>query len=101
MYAGQSYVIYGSTINLGTIDLSVALSSTQGFTVLGGSEGDWSGSSVASAGDVNDDGFDDIIIGAYYASPISRIEAGQSYVIYGAGSDPQSNQPENLQASQH
>ena len=47
-----------------TIDLSKALNSTQGFTILGGAAYDMSGISVASAGDVNNDGFDDIIIGA-------------------------------------
>ena len=55
-------MIYGTATNPGTIDLSVALSSTQGFAILGGATGDFSGNSVASAGDVNNDGFDDIII---------------------------------------
>ena len=86
--AGQSYVIYGSATNPGTIDLSVALSSTQGFTILGGAADDYSGRSIASAGDVNNDGYDDIIIGAYGADPSSRIEAGQSYVIYGSATNP-------------
>ncbi|MEZ5875292.1 MAG: integrin alpha [Hyphomicrobiales bacterium] len=41
--------------------------------------GDRSGSSVASAGDVNGDGFDDVIIGAYRANAY----AGESYVVFG------------------
>ena len=86
--AGQSYVIYGTATNPGTIDLLIALSSTQGFAILGAAEGDFSGSSVASAGDVNNDGYSDIIIGALYADPNSRSYAGQSYVIYGAGIVP-------------
>ena len=32
---------------------------------------------------MNGDDFDDIIIGAYGASPYSRFQAGTSYVIYG------------------
>ena len=81
-------MIYGSATNPGTIDLSTALSSTQGFTILGGASGDWSGWSVASAGDVNNDGYSDIIIGAPHAYPSSRSDAGQSYVIYGSATNP-------------
>lgn len=79
--AGISYVIYGSSINPGTIDLINTLG-TKGFTVNGGANDDYSGSSVSSAGDVNGDGYDDIIIGAYRATPSSRTFAGISYVIY-------------------
>ena len=73
-----------SATNPGTIDLSIALKSTQGFTILGGAADDQSGWSVASAGDVNNDGYDDIIIGAPDANSGSRLYAGQSYVIYGS-----------------
>jgi hypothetical protein len=38
---------------------------------------DLSGSSVSSAGDVNGDGLDDLIVGAWSAN------AGKSYVIFG------------------
>ena len=49
-------------------------------------DGDRSGSSV-SAGDFNADGIDDLIIGAYLASPDGRTSAGQSYVVYGRDTD--------------
>lgn len=65
-----------------TIDLSVSLG-TKGFAIYGAAANDWSGWSVSSAGDVNHDGFADIIIGAYLADPSSRTNAGTSYVIYG------------------
>jgi len=39
---------------------------------------------VSSAGDVNGDGFCDVIIGAALSSPInSRGEAGVTYVVFG------------------
>ena len=56
-----------------------------GFRIEGGAVGDQSGFSVSGAGDVNGDGFDDVIVGAAYASPNSRIGSGESYVIFGTG----------------
>lgn len=43
---------------------------------------DWSGYSVSNAGDVNGDGFDDVIIGARHADPTGG-DAGASYVLFG------------------
>jgi len=41
-----------------------ALDGANGFRLDGIGAGDWSGRSVASAGDVNGDGYDDLIVGA-------------------------------------
>ena len=54
---------FSSLINLSS------LNGTNGFRLDGVAGDDQSGRSVASAGDVNGDGFADLIIGALYADP--------------------------------
>ena len=68
--AGQSYVVFGQAGGFSpSIDLSSSfLNGSNGF-VLNGNTGDFSGSSVSGAGDINGDGFDDLIIGATGADP--------------------------------
>jgi hypothetical protein len=91
-YAGQSYVVFGSNSGFGAgLDLST-LNGSNGFAINGIAADDQSGFSVSSAGDVNDDGFDDLIIGAYRADPNGISYAGQSYVLFGQGTTP-TNQP--------
>ncbi|MEH1837381.1 MAG: hypothetical protein V7L20_01110 [Nostoc sp.] len=82
--AGQSYVVFGGR-NLGsdgTLNLS-DLNGTNGFIINGIAKYDSSGSSVSNGGDINNDGIDDLIIGARYASPNGNFDAGQSYVVFG------------------
>ncbi|MBD2436066.1 FG-GAP repeat protein [Nostoc sp. FACHB-110] len=83
-YAGQSYVVFGGTnvASKGYLNLS-ELNGSNGFAINGIAAGDFSGVSVSKAGDINHDGIDDVIIGAYLASPNGITNAGQSYVIYG------------------
>jgi VCBS repeat-containing protein len=81
--AGESYVVFGkesgfaSSINLSTLD------GADGFRLDGISTGDHNAYSVASAGDLNGDGFDDLVIGARYAEPSGDTRFGESYVVFG------------------
>ncbi|MCF6300734.1 MAG: integrin alpha, partial [Proteobacteria bacterium] len=64
-----------------SLDLS-DLNGSNGFVISGENPFDFSGTSSA-AGDINGDGVDDLIIGAYRADPNGIIAAGNSYVVYG------------------
>ena len=87
--SGETYVVYGgaSAPQGGALDLSM-LDGTNGFILNGIDGGDRSGNSVSSAGDVNGDGYDDLIIGAHEADPNGNFLAGETYVIYGGASAP-------------
>ncbi|HEX8258554.1 MAG TPA: hypothetical protein VF589_13060, partial [Allosphingosinicella sp.] len=79
--AGAAYVIFGKASGFATVDLG-ALAAGEGFTITGDEIQDRAGHSVSSAGDVNGDGIDDLIVGAP-GSDDGGASAGQAYVIYG------------------
>jgi len=77
-FAGQTYLIFGKASGWAMdTDLSNADASFWGEHV-----NDYAGYSVASAGDVNGDGYDDILIGAYGDSD-GGTNSGQTYLILG------------------
>jgi hypothetical protein len=69
--AGKSYVIVGKTDNT-AINLSAIASGTGGFVINGENADDYSGFIVSTAGDVNSDGLDDLIVGASLSDPSGR-----------------------------
>ena len=78
--AGEAYVIFGSPSLGGTIDTAAG---EQDVTILGAAASDVMG--VASAvGDVNGDGYDDILLGADHAAPGGKTDAGEAYVVFGS-----------------
>jgi hypothetical protein len=84
--AGTAYVIFGKASGFNTIDLASFTSGSSGFIIQGAVVGDGTGISVSGAGDVNGDGYDDIIVGSDYADPKGRSDAGTAHVIFGKAS---------------
>ena len=90
LYSGASFVVFGKT-GTGAVQLSAIEAGTGGFVINGVSQFDNSGWSVSSAGDVNGDGFDDLIVGAPYLglfgsySSMSSYDrsSGASFVVFG------------------
>ncbi|MEA5534957.1 RHS repeat-associated core domain-containing protein [Crocosphaera sp. XPORK-15E] len=77
--SGESYVVFGSNNGFSAnLDLS-SLDGTNGFTIKNDMDGgpEWI---VTSAGDINGDGIDDLIIG----DPYGNGRRGKGYVIFGS-----------------
>ena len=70
------YTGFAPSISLSTLD------GNSGFGLDGVRFFDYSGRAVASAGDINGDGIDDLIIGAWAARP-NGYQSGSSYVVFG------------------
>ncbi len=83
--AGKSFVVFGKPDGWQAELLLSSLNGTNGFLIVGVADGDQLGRSVHGAGDVNGDGYDDVIVGALRANPGGRGDAGESYVVFGGG----------------
>uniref|UniRef100_A0A8J7AB09 FG-GAP repeat protein n=1 Tax=Desmonostoc muscorum LEGE 12446 TaxID=1828758 RepID=A0A8J7AB09_DESMC len=92
-WAGSSYVVFGTSSSFGAVFNLSSLDGSSGFVINGIGSFDYSGRSVSSAGDINGDGFDDLIIGASGASPNGQPYAGESYVVFGFASGTPTNEP--------
>jgi hypothetical protein len=80
--SGAAYVVFGRAKGFPqNLDLS-ELNGQNGFELEGSSADDKAGCSVSGAGDINGDGFGDIIIGSKGAYQ----DAGAVYVVFGKAS---------------
>ncbi len=75
-YAGKAYLYLGG---------ASGLSASAGWTRSGETAGDYFGYSIATAGDVNGDGYSDVIVGAYAANSF----VGKAYLYLGGASGSQ------------
>lgn len=92
--AGESYIIYGSA----TIPDVIRLGSDADVTIYGTDAYDFSGWRADPGGDVNADGYNDILIGALGADSVNnaRINAGEVYLIFGGPALPAEIHTNNL-----
>ncbi|HMR31255.1 MAG TPA: hypothetical protein PKA13_09585 [Geminicoccaceae bacterium] len=80
--AGSAYVVFGRASGFASpVDLAAIVDDGGGFGMWG-ERYSGAGSSVSAAGDVNGDGIDDLIVGAY-SDPGGGHEAGAAYVVFG------------------
>ncbi len=81
---GASYVVFGKADFTGIATLALSsLDGTDGFRLEGVAVNDGNGASVSGAGDVNGDGFADVIVTSRGADPNGVTNAGSSYVLFG------------------
>ncbi|MDY7022283.1 MAG: FG-GAP-like repeat-containing protein, partial [Cyanobacteriota bacterium] len=74
-YTGESYVVFGNSTGWGSSFELSSLDGSNGFVINGVNGFDQIGSPVNSVGDINGDGFDDVIIGKPYGQ--------EGYVVFG------------------
>ncbi|RMF22822.1 MAG: hypothetical protein D6756_09900 [Cyanobacteria bacterium J083] len=87
---GKAYVVFGGNNNSSPINLA-NFNGKNGFSIIGVNGQDNLGISVSTAGDINKDGFDDVIVGAVDVNGV-----GAAYVILGGATFNGSINPANL-----
>ena len=86
LFTGSAYVVYGKATGFGgSINLPF-LDGTNGFQIAGAVDGEYAGSAVSGGGDLNGDGFADVIVGA----PGGNLDQpdAKAYVVFGGNALP-------------
>ena len=84
-FSGAAYVVFGSSMPFSpTLEVST-LDGSDGFSIHGQLRNDFAGTSVSKAGDVNGDGFQDLLIGAPFAQS-NEERTGACYIVFGKNS---------------
>lgn len=83
--AGTVYIVFGQEAHYGAQSITAA-----DVILAGETAGEGAGSVVAEAGDINADGYDDVLVSAPYSS-YNASEGGLVYVVYGSATLASSN----------
>ncbi|MCF3933167.1 cadherin domain-containing protein [Acuticoccus sp. M5D2P5] len=86
--SGAAYVIFGTDGGFPAVFDISEIDGINGIVLEGPSEGATTGAMVTSAGDVNGDGFDDILISNAAPTWSTSKRDGGVYLVYGAASFP-------------
>ncbi|MCW2349248.1 FG-GAP-like repeat-containing protein [Sphingobium sp. B12D2B] len=86
--AGAAYVVYGKTSGATVALSSLSTAVSAGFQLLGGTANEQAGFSVSAAGDINGDGYADLLVGAISTGASAQ---GRVYVVYGRANNSSIN----------
>ena len=88
--AGQSYLVFGQATPPASIDLTSIVSGdgSTGVAINGMTSLIQPGVEISSAGDINSDGFDDVMLATPKATVTDKAEVGQISVVFGRSSFP-------------
>ena len=88
---GMAYIVLGQRDWSSEQRLKLGALEDSTITIIGNDPYDDTGAAISDAGDINGDGFDDLLIGAYSADSINneRTIAGESYVVFGRADQPE------------
>jgi hypothetical protein len=95
--AGAAYIVLGSSFDPDGFN-SISLSNAD-YKLVGEGPNQFAGRSVSSAGDFNDDDFDDVLVGAPTAYNENGSSTGAAYIVLGL--DSQSSDEINLSNADH
>jgi len=95
---GPAYLVFGKSGGFGNIDLA-SLAASQGVRIDGAASGNIAGRLVSAGGDINNDGFDDILVSTAFAST-TGYWFGSRYVLFGSASGCSNNSLGNVAPSQ-
>ncbi|MGH7150748.1 MAG: integrin alpha, partial [Planctomycetota bacterium] len=84
--SGAAYIVFGGPVATGTYPLLTP--PMGGMVFLGATTNERVGFAVAGAGDVNGDGFDDVLVGAPLADSAGLTDGGKVFLLYGSPTLP-------------
>ncbi len=80
---GRAFVVLGRPGSFPARLELAALSGRDGLVLAGIDTSDRAGNSVSAAGDINQDGVDDLLVGAQNARSDTQQTAGEAYIVFG------------------